>query len=52
MYFNKNTTIKDFDYIVNKIHQQYNFIQKENIMAIYVKELPNADLLLSNKDTS
>ena len=52
MYFNKNTTIKDFDYIVNKIHQQYNFIQKENIMAIYVKELPNADLLLSNKDGS
>lgn len=50
MKLNKNTTIENFKFIVNTIHSKYNFLQKSNIQAVFVKELPNADLLLSNKD--
>ena len=52
MKLNKNTTIENFNFIVNNIHKKYNFLKKSNIQAIFVKELPNADLLLSNKDGS
>ncbi|MDY2883833.1 MAG: AAA family ATPase [Romboutsia timonensis] len=50
MILNKNTTKENFDFVVNTIYSKYNFIKKSNIQAIFVKELPNADLLLANKE--
>lgn len=52
MKLNKNTTIENFNFIVDIIHSKYNFFETSNIQAIFVKELPNADLLLPNKDGS
>ncbi|MBC5995279.1 hypothetical protein EAI30_07585 [Romboutsia ilealis] len=52
MKLNKNTTIDNFNFIVNYIHEKYSFLQKPNIHGIFIKELPNADLLLQNKDGS
>lgn len=48
---NKSTTTKDFEYIKEIISKKYE-LEKNNIEAIFIKELPEADLIFSNKTNS
>lgn len=45
---NKNTNKQDFENIKDSITQKYR-LKKENIKAVFVKELPSADLISANK---
>ncbi|MGU8921967.1 McrB family protein [Clostridium perfringens] len=46
---NKNTTLDDFNTIKNIITTKYSSFSEENIKAIFVKILPDADLIKENK---
>lgn len=46
---NKNTSDENFKFICNKICEKYPNIKKNNIRGIFIKQLPDADIIRSNK---
>ena len=46
---NKNTSSNNFEFICNKICEKYPLFSKENIKGIFLKELPDADIIKVNK---
>lgn len=47
--FNKNTSSNNFEFICDKICEKYTCFLKENIKGIFLKELPDADIIRVNK---
>lgn len=52
MKFNKNSNLQNFNFISQFICSKYSEFEYQNIQAIFIKELPDADLLLQNKSSS
>ena len=52
IYFNNRTDESVFNKVKEIITKEYHFINQDEIQGIFVKELPNADLIMANKSSN